>query len=132
MSAVREDEKSLGQLFSELADETRSLVRQEIALAKTEVTEKAVFAGKNAGLAAAGGLVLLVGVLPILAGIIIALGHKIGYATSSFIVGILFVAIGAFLVTKALNAFKKHSLAPVQTATQVKETTQWMKQQVRG
>ena len=132
MSAVRQDEKSLGQLFSELADETRSLVRQEIALAKTEVTEKATFAGKNAGLAAAGGFVLLIGALPILAGIIIALGHKIGYATSSFIVGIVFVAIGAFLVTKALNAFKTHSLAPVETTAQVKETTQWMKQQVRG
>jgi hypothetical protein len=130
MSAVPQ-EKSLGQLFSELADETRTLVRQEINLAKTEVTEKAAFVGRNAGYAAAGALVLLVGVLPILAGIIIALGHKIGYATSSFIVGIVFVAIGAFLVIKALNALKSNSLAPVQTTTQVKETTQWMKEQVR-
>ena len=75
MSALPQ-EKSLGQLFSELAGETRTLVRQEIAHAKTEVTEKAAFVGRNAGLAAAGGMVLLVGVLPILAGIIIVSGRS--------------------------------------------------------
>jgi hypothetical protein len=131
MTAGLRDEKSLGQLFSELAGETRTLIRQEIALAKTEVGEKAAFVGKNAGFAAAGAMVALLGALPIIAGIIIALGHKIGYATSSFIVGIIFIVIGAVLVMKALNALKKTSLAPVQTTTQVKETSQWMKEQVR-
>ena len=128
-SAVQE--KPLGQLFSELAVETRQLVRQEIALAKTEMTEKATFVGRNAGLAAAGGAVALIGVLPIVAGVIIALGHKIGYATSAFIVGIVFLIIGAVVVSKALNALKRGSIAPVETAAQVKETTQWMKEQVR-
>lgn len=131
MSAVMRDDKSLGQLFSELAEETRTLIRQEVALAKTEVSEKAAFVGRNAGFAAAGAMVALLGALPIIAGIIIALGHKIGYATSAFIVGVLFVAAGAFLIMKALGALKKTSLAPVQTTAQVKETTQWMKEQVR-
>ena len=131
MSAVVRDDKSLGQLFSELAMETRSLVRQEIALAKTEVTEKVTFAGKNIGFAAAGGAVAFLGVLPIIAGIVIALGHKVGYATSAFIVGIVIVAIGAFITMKGLGALKKTSLAPEQTKAQVKETTQWMKEQVR-
>ena len=131
MTAALRDEKSLGQLFSELAGETRTLIRQEIALAKTEVGEKAAFVGRNAGFAAAGAMVVLLGALPIIAGIIIALGHKIGYATSSFIVGIIFIVIGAVLVMKALSALKKNSLVPVQTTTQMKETSQWMKEQVR-
>ena len=131
MSAVVRDDKSLGQLFSELAMETRSLVRQEIALAKTEVTEKVTFAGKNIGFAAAGGAVAFLGVLPLIAGIVIALGHKVGYATSAFIVGIVIVAIGAFITMKGLGALKRASLAPEQTKAQVKETTQWMKEQVR-
>ena len=131
MSAVLREERSLGQLFSELAGETRTLVRQEIALARTEITEKVSFVGKNITLVAIGGVVLLLGVLPILAGIVIALGHQIGYATSAFIVGIVIAAIGAFLVTKALGAMKRTSLAPLQTKAQVKETTQWMKEQVR-
>ena len=131
MSAVLREERSLGQLFSELAGETRTLVRQEIALARTEVSEKVSFLGKNLTSIAIGGVVLLLGTLPILAGIVIALGHKIGYATSAFIVGIVIAAVGAFLVMKALGAMKRTSLAPEQTKAQVKETTQWMKEQVR-
>jgi hypothetical protein len=33
------DDRSLGELFSELAQETSTLVRQEVTLAKTEVTQ---------------------------------------------------------------------------------------------
>jgi hypothetical protein len=131
MSNAAASEKSLGQLFHELTDETRTLLKQEVALAKTELTEKASFAGKNAAVLAAGGLVMLLGALPVIAGIVIALGHKIGYATASFVVGILFLIIGAVLVMKAINALKREPLAPVQTAAQVKETKQWAKDQVR-
>lgn len=131
MSNAAASEKSLGQLFHELTDETRTLLRQEVALAKTELVSKATFAGRNAAVLAAGGLVMLLGALPILAGIVISLGHKIGYATASFIVGILFLIAGAVLVMKAVNALKSESLAPVETAAQVKETKQWAKDQVR-
>jgi len=132
MTAVPQGgEKSLGQLFGDLVGETRTLIRQEIALAKTELSEKAAFAGRNVGIAAAGAMIILMGMLPILAGIVIALGHKIGYATSAFLVGILFVIIGAVLLMKALNALKSESMKPEQTAEQVKETKQWMKEQTR-
>jgi VIT1/CCC1 family predicted Fe2+/Mn2+ transporter len=132
MSAVfREREKSLGELFSDLTAETRMLVRQEIELAKTEVTEKAAFAGKNAGKLAAGGVVALLGALPIIAGIIIALGHLIGYATSAFIVGIVLLAIGAVVAMSAMKAFKSEPLAPVKTQQQLKETKEWAREQMR-
>ena len=131
MSALMQDEKSLGQLIGDLAGETRTLVRQEIDLAKTEMTEKAAFVGKNAGAAATGGMVVLMGALPIIAGIVIALGHQIGYATAAFIVGVVLVAIGAFMTLKALKALKSEPLAPVKTKTQLKETTQWAREQIR-
>ena len=131
MTAIPNDNKSLGQLFGDLLNETRTLVRQEVALAKTELSGKAAFVGKHAGVAGAGALVALVGTLAIVSGLIIALGHKIGYATSAFIIGVLFVIVGAVLVMKALNAMKTQSLAPQQTADQIKETTQWAKDQIR-
>lgn len=131
MTAIPSDNKSLGQLFGDLLNETRTLVRQEVALAKTELSGKAAFLGKHAGVAGAGALVALVGTLAIVSGLIIALGHKIGYATSAFIIGVLFVIVGAVLVMKALNAMKTQSLAPQQTADQIKETTQWAKDQIR-
>lgn len=131
MTAIPNDNKSLGQLFADLLNETRTLVRQEVALAKTELSGKAAFVGKHAGVAGAGALVALVGTLAIVSGLIIALGHKIGYATSAFIIGVLFVIVGAVLVMKALNAIKTQSLAPQQTADQIKETRQWAKDQIR-
>jgi hypothetical protein len=131
MSAIPNDNKSLGQLFGDLLTETRTLVRQEIALAKTEMSGKAAFVGKHVGVAGAGALVILLGSLAIVAGLIIAVGHKIGYATSAFIIGALFAIIGAVLVMKALNAIKTQSMAPQQTADQIKETNQWAKDQIR-
>lgn len=131
MTAIPNDNKSLGQLFGDLLTETRTLVRQEIALAKTEMSGKAAFVGKHAGVAGAGVLVILLGALSIVAGLIIAVGHKIGYATSAFIIGVLFAIAGAVLVMKALNALKTQSMAPQQTADQLKETNQWAKDQIR-
>lgn len=131
MTAFPQDQRSLGQLFQELIAETRTLVRQEVALAKTELTDKASFVGKNAAMIAAGGLVVLMGALPVIAGIVIALGHKIGYATASFLVGILFVVVGAVIAMKAIGAMKKTPMAPQQTVAQVKETKTWAKEQMR-
>jgi Putative Actinobacterial Holin-X, holin superfamily III len=49
------DDRSLGELFSELAQETSTLVRQEVTLAKIELTHKASTAGRHVGILAAGG-----------------------------------------------------------------------------
>ena len=42
------DERTLGEMFAELSRETRTLVQQELELAKTELTEKASAMGKGA------------------------------------------------------------------------------------
>lgn len=133
MSALPENhtDRSLGQLFSDLMNETRTLVQKEVELAKTEMKENAAFAGRNAAVAAAGAVVLLIGVLPVVAGLVISLGHKIGYATSSFIVGALVLAVGAVLLMKGIKALKARSLAPQQTTAQIKETKEWAKDQIR-
>ncbi len=51
------EERSLGDLFSELATETSTLVRQEVALAQTELTQKATVVGKDVGFLVVGGAV---------------------------------------------------------------------------
>ena len=54
---MTKDERSIGDLFSELANETGTLIRQEVALAQAEITQKATDAGKNAASIAIGGFV---------------------------------------------------------------------------
>lgn len=128
MSALYE-ERSLGQLFGDLAAETRRLIQQELNLAKTEMTEKAAIAGRNAAFVAAGGVVVLIGVLTLVAWIVIAAGQHIGYALAAFIVGAVITAAGAFLVMKGIATLKAMPKAPVETQAQLKETTQWLREQ---
>ncbi|MDQ4128584.1 MAG: phage holin family protein [Actinomycetota bacterium] len=125
------DERSLGELFSELAQETSTLVRQEVQLAKTEMTQKASRVGKDIGFLAAGGAVAYAGLLAILAGIIVLLGQAIPMWLSALLVGLVVAGVGYFLVRRGLDALKQEDLAPRQTIETLKEDGQWIKDQTR-
>jgi len=125
------DERSLGELFSELAQETSTLVRQEVQLAKTEMGQKASRVGKDVGFLAAGGAVAYAGLLAILAGVIVLLGQVIPMWLSALLVGLVVAGVGYFLVRKGLDALKREDLAPRQTIETLKEDQQWAKDQTR-
>ncbi|MDQ3363116.1 MAG: phage holin family protein [Actinomycetota bacterium] len=125
------DERSLGELFSTLAQDTSTLVRQEMALAKTEMSQKASRAGKDVGFLAAGGAVAYAGLLAILAGAIILLGQVIPMWLSAILVGLVVAGVGYFLVRKGLDALKREDLTPRQTIETLKEDQQWAKDQTR-
>jgi putative superfamily III holin-X len=124
-------ERSLGELFSELARDTSTLVSQEITLAKIEMTQKASRVGKDVGFLAAGGAVAYAGLLAILAGIIVLLGQVIPIWLSALLVGLVVAGVGYFLVRKGLYALKREDLAPRQTIETLKEDQQWAKDQTR-
>ena len=72
-------DRSIGELFSELSRETTALLRQEVQLAKAEMTQKASRVGKNVGFLVIGGVVAYTGVLALVAAGIILLGRVIPY-----------------------------------------------------
>lgn len=125
------EERSMGELFSELTSEARTLVRQEIELAKTEMTEKATRVGKDAGMITAGGIIAYMGAFVLLAAAVIGLGHLIGYASSALIVGLIVVGVGVALAMKGRSDLKQASLSPDRTKQTVKETKLWLKEQKR-
>jgi len=127
---LAKEEKSLGDLFSELANETSTLVRQEVALAQTELTQKATRVGKNVGFLAVGGAIGYAGLLCILASLILGLSIFIPAWVSALIVGVVVAGIAGFLITSALSALKKTNLAPQQTVETLKEDAQWLKNQM--
>lgn len=127
----RSDERSLGELFSDLARETSTLVRQEVQLAKTEMTQKASAVGKDVGFLAVGGAVAYAGLLALIATLIIVLGTVgLPWWLASLIVGVIVAGVGYFLVQKGLNALKQESMAPQQTIQTLKEDRQWAKEQI--
>src|SRR5215207_1854470 len=125
------DERSLGELFAELARDTSTLVRHEVQLAKTEMSQKASRVGKDVGFLAAGGAVAYAGLLAVLAGIIVLLGQVIPMWLSALLVGVVVAGVGYFLVRRGLDALKREDPAPRQTIETLKEDQQWAKDQTR-
>jgi len=125
-----QDDRSLGELFAELAREVTTLVRQEATLARAELSEKAARIGSNVAALAAGGAVAYAGLLAILAAII-GLLTKVGleWWASALLVGVVVAAIGGFLVQRSINALKRADLTPRRTLESLKEDAQWARRQ---
>jgi xanthine/uracil permease len=134
MQAVRE-ERSIGQLLKELRDETTTLLRQEVDLAKTEMSEKASRVGTNLGSLAMGGGVAFLGALALLAAVVYGLTSllnqfmSVGVAIwlAPLIVGLVLAAIGYSLVKKALATLRQESLTPTRTTQTLQENKEWLK-----
>ncbi len=128
-----EDERSVGELLRELSAETSTLVRQEVQLAKEELTEKGKQAGKGAGLlggAAVMGLALL-GAFTAFLIAVIALAVPVWL--SALIVTVLYGVIAGVLALAGKKALQQAGPAkPEQTIDTLKEDAQWAKTQAKS
>ena len=124
------EERSLGELFSELSRETGTLVRKEVELATTEMTAKAKIAFGHAGVAAAGGALAHAGFLVLLAAIVVGLA-QLGLEPwlAALLVGLATIGAGYALANKGLSALRQTSVAPTQTIETLKETSSWTTKQ---
>jgi H+/Cl- antiporter ClcA len=105
-------DKSLGDIVQEVSEKASLLVRQEIDLAKAEISEKFSSLGKGAGIAAAAGTFLFFSVFAFM----VFLGYIINDALGDLgeniwpgflIVFILFVLVAALAGLIAYRFFKK-------------------------
>jgi len=124
-------DRSIGELFSELASETGLLIRQEIALAKVELSQKVTRVGRNVGYLVLGGAVAYAALLALLAAVIILLANYMPSWVAALVVAVLVGIVGAVLISKALADLKKTDVAPRQTVETLKEDAQWAKQQMK-
>jgi hypothetical protein len=129
MQESRQD-RSIGELFGDLVRETGDLVRQEVQLAKAEMSQKVSDTGKNIGFLAVGGAIAYAGLLALGAALIIGLAQLgLPWWLSALLVGLVVAGIGYFLVQKGLNAIKQQGLAPEKTIQTLKEDVEWAKEQ---
>jgi hypothetical protein len=125
------NERSLGDLFGDLARDMGTLVSQEVSLARTEITEKASQVSKDVAILAVGGFVAYAGLLAIIAGVIFLIADRgVPLWASALMVGVIVAVIGYVLVQRGLTALKQQDLTPRQTLESLKEDTQWAKEQV--
>jgi hypothetical protein len=121
-------ERPIGELFSKLSNETSTLIRQEMELARAELTEKGKEAGKGAGLFGGAGAVGLLGAGALTAGLILLLDLAIAAWLAAIIVGLIYVAVAAVLGLKGRDRIQAATPpVPEQTVDTVKEDVEWAK-----
>jgi Na+/melibiose symporter-like transporter len=132
---MNDEQSSIVYLFKKLRDDTATLVRDEISLAKTEISEKIASTSRNVGYLAAGALVAYAALMVILQGLSLLLralfiAGGMSEASASLlgflIIGAVVGVIGAILILKSLNTLKKEPLTPTKTAETLKQDKEWV------
>lgn len=131
--------RSVVDLVKELRDETTQLMRQEVALARIEISDKLSRAARNVAYLMVGAFILYAGLLIVLVaasagayvGLVAAgLTHYTAGWLGPLIIGVVVAIIGYAFVQKALSTLKQESLVPGQTIQSVKETKEWVQEKV--
>jgi hypothetical protein len=131
---------SIPELLRELREESSTLFRQEIALAKTEVKEKASKLSRNAIYLVAGGVVAYSGLIFILLAVtrlisagLVAAGMEAATAAwvGPLILGLLVAIIGTAMLMKGKRTLAEESLVPEKTLQSLKEDKSWTRAKVQ-
>lgn len=129
------DDRSLGTLFSELTQGTATLVQQEIALAKAEMSEKVSQLGSSLATLIIGGFVLFAGLLKLLDAVIYGIAELLPPDLTpwlaALIVGVIVAIIGAVMLQKGRSNLKSTNLTPQRTAESLRRDKEFAKEQVR-
>ena len=124
---------SLKDLFRTLLENIRALLREELLLIKTELSEKASHAGRSVASLAIGGVAACMGLVVLLMGLGLLLAWAFTIAglpeLLAGFVGLLVIGLavgggGAAVLFKALRSLSKESLVPeksIQTLQHLKE-----------
>ena len=114
----------LGELLSDVSRDLSQLIRQEVELAKAEVTDSAKKAGKGAGFltgaAVAGYFALLFVSIFVWWGLGVLFGFPAGLTWSALIVAVIYGIVAAVLAARGRRDLKEIKGVP-QTAETVKE-----------
>jgi hypothetical protein len=121
--------RPVAALLSDLAGETSTLVRQEIALLKAELSGKLTRMGVGAAALAAGAVIAFSGWLALLAAAILGLSHVLAPWLSALIIGVVVIALGAGLALFGKSRLKADALVPHRTLNSLREDEAWLRDQ---
>ena len=123
-------ERSIGELFGQLTQDTALLVRQEVQLAKSEMQQKISRATRDLVSLATGGAVVLLGGLALTAALILVLAGPVGLGPwlAALLVGVVLAAVGYTMLHRGLGDLKRTDPTPRRTVESIKEDIQWAKE----
>jgi MFS family permease len=126
-------ERPIGDLLKQLSEQTSTLVRQELDLAKAEMTQKGKQAGLGAGLFGAAGITGLLALGALTACLILLLATFLEPWIAALIVAAVLGAVAAVLALTGKGRIQEAAPAvPEQTVDTVKEDVAWAKTRARS
>jgi uncharacterized membrane protein YqjE len=127
MATRLDDDRSVGQLLSDVTKELQGLMRKELELAKAETKEelqKATAAGKAFGVAGLMGYLALV-MLSFAAAWALTAIMPTGWAF--FAVGVIFGLVTAVMALRGRKKVQEFHPVPEETVATLKEDVEWLK-----
>ena len=120
--------ESFGELLGQLANNSAALVRDEIELAKQEMSEKVGVLRSGVLIVAIGSIISLVAILTLTAAAVIGLANIVGPGYAALIIGGTLGIIGGITAFIGLGQIKRTSLKPEQTIETLEEDKEWLKE----
>ena len=127
-------EHAVGELLKQLSQETSTLVKQELDLAKAEMAQKGKKAGIGAGFIGGGALFGLGAFGAFTAFLIALIATAVNHTwLAALIVTAVYGAIAAVLALRGKDKIQEATPpAPEQTVETLKEDVEWAKTQTRS
>src|SRR6266480_2932147 len=125
-----ESRTSIFGLIGDLKDETKTFIKEEVQLAKAEISENISRMGRNAVALAVGGFVAYAGLIVFLGGLGLLLGfafEKLGLqpALAAFIglaiIGLMAAGIGYAFIAESIKSFSHSSMKPEKAIETLKD-----------
>ena len=121
-------ERPIGELLKQLSEETTTLVKKELDLAKAEVAEKGQKAGKGVGMFGAAGVLGFLALGSLTAFFIMLLDGAVPNWAAALIVAAVYGLVAGVLALQGKNKVQEATPPiPEQTVDSVKEDVQWAK-----
>jgi hypothetical protein len=126
-------DRPTGELLKELSDQTTTLVRKEIDLAKAELAEKSKRAGMGAGMFGGAGLFGVGAFAALTTCLIAALATGMAVWLAALIVTVVYAAIAAILALTGKGKVQEATPpVPEQAIESTKEDVEWAKTRARS
>jgi|SRR5215831_8606042 len=119
--------ESFGELLGQLANNSSALVRDEIELAKQEMSEKITRLRSAIIVVTAGAFIGFLGIMALTAAAIVGLAQYVGPGNAALIIGGALAIIAAITASIGMSRIKRTSLKPRQTIQTLEEDKEWLK-----
>ena len=126
-------ERPVGDLVKEATEQAQTLIRQEVELAKVELTEKGKKAGMGAGMFGGAGLFCLFAFAALTAAFIGAVDLAVPFWAAALIVAAVYCAIAGVLALTGKNKVQEATPpVPEEAVDNMKEDVAWTKQRAQA